>query len=131
VDSVPETGVAVARLVGALLGFAAEDLFRRIPFVLTEALEYSRVEEPGLMLPGGFERDAAVTLVHAAVAADEERGPRSKGWGSARSRPRSNFDGWSQRGQGLRLGALLGGRPPGTADDGRGDRQRAGVPCRG
>jgi superfamily II DNA or RNA helicase len=71
VDSTPETGVAVARLAGALAGSVSDDLFRRIPFVLTEALEYARVDEPGLMLPGGFERDAAVTLVHPAVAADE------------------------------------------------------------
>jgi superfamily II DNA or RNA helicase len=72
VDSTPETGTVVARLAGVLVGSAPDELLRRTPFVLTEALEYSRVGEPGLMLPGGFERDAVVTLVHAAVAADDE-----------------------------------------------------------
>ena len=73
VDNTPKTAAVVARLAGELaeLSSSDEQLFE-VPFVLTEAQEYSRVREPGLMLPGGFERDAAVTLVHATVAADHE-----------------------------------------------------------
>jgi superfamily II DNA or RNA helicase len=66
-----DEAIRLARLARLLFRGSDADDVVDIPFVLTESLEYVAPSAPGLMLPGEFARDAEVTLVHPALAADE------------------------------------------------------------